>query len=130
MTKCASVKKIHTIIILVKRNLELNKWSGIFQLFKKRHALTCPGLYKLIFQSLDISLKWEIDEKVNFETFEPCSRIICRIFVAFWHPIFKREKRSDRANEACCNSCHWLHWGRLCSYKKIVIIKMNKMWYF
>ena len=37
-------------------------------------------------------------------------------FVAFWHPIFKQEKRNDRENGACC--------------KKIVIIKMNKMLYF
>ena len=67
MTKFASLKKVHTKIIMMKRNLELNDLG--FSVIQQKHALACPGFYRLIFQSLyDTSLispRWEIDETVE-----------------------------------------------------------------
>ena len=44
-----------------------------FSVIQQKHALTCLGLYKLIFQSLYhtslISPKWEIDETGNVQNF-------------------------------------------------------------
>ena len=44
-----------------------------FSVIQQKHALTCPGLYRLVFQSLyDTSLispRWQIDETVNFRNF-------------------------------------------------------------
>ena len=72
MTKFASLKKIHTKIITVKRNLELNDLGFLYYLANK-HALTCPGLYRLIFQALyhtALTLpKREINEIINFRNF-------------------------------------------------------------
>ena len=64
--------------------------------------LTCPGLYRLIFQSLYhtslISARWEIDEIVNFQNFRKlCSEINLLFFQAFWHSIFKQKKRNEVA---------------------------------
>ena len=53
------------------------------------------------------------------------------IFMSFWHPMYKSEKRSNKANEAWC-----MQWPSLIleeslrSYKKTVVIKVNKMLYF
>ena len=41
MTESASLKKIHTKIIIMKRNVQLNDLG----------CLTCPDLYRLIFQT-------------------------------------------------------------------------------
>ena len=72
MTKFASLKKIHTKIIIAKRNLELHN-LGFLYYSAKAWPLTCSGSYRLIFQSLYhtslILLKREIDETVNFQNF-------------------------------------------------------------
>ena len=61
MTEFASLKKIHTNIIIVKRDIS----SGM--------SLTCPDLYRLIFQTFYhtslVSPKQEIDETINFRNF-------------------------------------------------------------
>ena len=54
-------------------------------------------------------------------------------FVTLWHPIFKRDKRNEvteHMKHAAISVTCTLHWESQCSYKKIVIIKMNKMLYF
>ena len=99
MTKFASVKKIHTKVIIVKGNLELND-LGFLYYSAKEHALTCPGLYRLIFQSLYhtslILPKQEIDETVTFQNFHKLFKNkFAAFFGAFWHPIFKQEKRNE-----------------------------------
>ena len=72
-----------------------------FSIIQQKHALTCPGLYRLIFQSLYhtslISPRWEIDETVNFRNFSKFFTRKLAHFWAFWHPIFKREKRNEVA---------------------------------
>ena len=83
MTKSDSLKKIHTKIIIVKRNLELNDLEFLCY-SEKKHSLTCPGLYRLIFQFLYhtflISPKREIDETVNFRNFR---KLFTNKFAAF-----------------------------------------------
>ena len=87
MTEFASLKKTHTKMIIVKRS---------FGSSSSEMSLICPDLYKLIFQTFYhtslILPKREIDETVNFRNFRKCSQVI-RVFMVFWHPIFKREKR-------------------------------------
>ena len=58
-----------------------------FSVIRQKHALTCPGLYRLIFKSLYhtsliLPLRWAIDETVNFRNFRK---------------LFKREKRNEVA---------------------------------
>ena len=82
-----------------------------FYIIRQKHVLTCPGLYRLIFQSLYrtslILPKLEIDETVNFQNFR---KLFQNKFAAFliYAPHFQTGKtnRSDRAYEACCNGCH------------------------
>ena len=110
MTKFASLKKVHTKIIMVKTNLELNDLG--FFVTQQKHALTCQELYRLVFQSLYdtflISPRWEIDERVNFRNFRKLFMNKCAVFfLAFWHPIFKREKRNKvtgHMKHAACNN--------------------------
>ena len=72
MTEFASLKKIHTNIIIVKRDIS----SGM--------SLTCPDLYRLIFQTFHhtslISPKQEIDETINFQNFR---KLFTNKFLAF-----------------------------------------------
>ena len=103
-TKCDKIcvcGKIHKKIILAKRNLELNN-LGFLCFSKKVCPDLCPGLYRFIFQSLYRQNGKLMKGKI-FETFARCSRKNLPRFCAFWHLIFKLEKESDRANEACCN---------------------------
>ena len=106
MTKFVSLKKVHTKIIMVKRNLELNDLG--FSVTQQKHALTCPGLYRLVFQSLyDTSLispRWEIDERVNFRNFRKLFTNKCAVFFGPFGTLFQtgKTKRIGRAHEACC----------------------------
>ena len=90
MTKFASLKKVHTKIIMVKRNLELKDLG--FSVILQKHALTCPGLYRLIFQSLFgtslISPRWEIDETVNFRNFRKFFTNKCDAFFGYFGTLF------------------------------------------
>ena len=92
------------------------EWSGISVIHQK-HALTCPGLCRLIFQSLYhtslISPKRESGEAVNFRNFR--SRIFCGILAP--HSQTGRTKRSDLAHEACCNGRHLDIWGSLMGWQ-------------
>ena len=98
MTKFASLKKIHTKIIIVKRNLGLNDLGFLYY-----SAKTCPDLsdlYSLIFQSIYhtsfILPKQEIDETVNFRNFcKLFKNIFAAFFEAYYHPIFKWEKQNE-----------------------------------
>ena len=136
MTKFESLKKSTQKWSLWKEILSWMIWD--FSVIQQKHVLTCPGLYRLTFQSLYhtslISSKWEIDETVNFLNFcKLFTNTFAAFFVVFWHTIFKREKRNKvtgyMKHAAMAVSCT-LHWGSWCSYKRIVIIKMNKMLYF
>ena len=58
---------------------------------------------------------------------------ICRFFVAFWHPIFKQESQSDRANElkpAAMAVTEYSGEVYVYSCRKTVINKMDKILYF
>ena len=90
MTKFASLKKIHTKIIIVKRNLELNDLGFLYY-----SAKACPDLSRFIQAHFSIFIshllditKTGNDEIVNFKNFRKS------FFVAFWHLIFKWEKRN------------------------------------
>ena len=69
-----------------------------FSTIQEKHALTCPGLYRLIFQSLyHISLilpKREIDE-INFRNFRKLFINKLPRFFEFSHPISKLEKGKE-----------------------------------
>ena len=97
MTKFASLKKIHTKIIIVKRNIQLNDLG-----FLGYSTKACPdlsGLQRLIFQS-SYHTSLIITKTGNYYVF-------CGILV----PHFKmgKMKPSDRAYK-CCNSCHLQLW--------------------
>ena len=71
-----------------------------FSFIQQKHALTCSGLYRLIFQYLYhaslILPKWEIDETVSFQKFRKLlTNKFAAFFAIFWHSIFKREKRNE-----------------------------------
>ena len=71
-----------------------------FSVIQQKHALTCSGLYRLIFQYLYhaslILPKRGIDETVNFQKFRKLlTNKFAAFFAIFWHPIFKREKRNE-----------------------------------
>ena len=112
MTKFASLKKSTQKLSLTKEISIRMIWD--FSVIQQKHALTCPGLYRLIFQSLYhtslISPRWEIDETINFRNFcKLFTNKFSACFVAFWHPIFKREKRNEvtgHMHEACSNGRH------------------------
>ena len=82
------------------------EWSEVFSIIQQEHAITCPGLYRLIFQSLYHSslllLKREIDEIIDFRNFR---KLFMNKFTAyFWHfgtpfPNGKNETKC-RAQEA------------------------------
>ena len=90
-------KKIFTkydkICIFEKKSTQkLSLWKEIlnwmildFSIIQRKHALTCPGLYRLIFQSLYhtslILPKREIDEIMNFWNFP---KLLINKFVAFF----------------------------------------------
>ena len=81
-----------------------------FSVIQQKHALTWPGLSRLIFQSLyDTSLispRWEIDETVNFRDFRKLFTNKCAaFFFGILAPYFqtRKTKRSGRVHEACCN---------------------------
>ena len=81
---------------------EILSWMILdFSVIQQKHALTCPGLYRLIFQSLyHTSLispsRWEIDETVRFWNFCKLFTNKCAtIFEALWLPIFKQEKWNE-----------------------------------
>ena len=116
-------KKIFTQIILSKRSLELNG-LGLLCYSRKRMSL-------LIRVQIDSPFSVYIIKAGTWWNFRTLFMDKFARLFAFWHPIFKRQKRSDRESEACCNSRHWLlHLGSLCNNEKIVIIKINKMLYF
>ena len=141
MTKFASLKKIHTKIIIVKRNFELNDMGFLYY-----SAKTCPDLsgfiqahFSILYHTSFISPKREIDERLSFRKFRKLStNEFAAFFVAFWHTIFKWEERYEMTgHKACCNGrhlqqecCNYIGEVNEASYKKIVISKMNKMFYF
>ena len=98
MTKFAFLKKCHTKIIIVKRNLELNDLVFLYY-----SAKACPDLFEFIQThfSIFISLLLEItktgnDEIVNFKNFRKLlTNKFGAFFEAFWHLIYKREKRNE-----------------------------------
>ena len=74
-------------------------------------SLTCPDLYRLIFQTFYRFLAKREIEWWNSK-FSKLSQVVHKemvhhVFMAFWHCIFKREKRkkelNDKANEGRCN---------------------------
>ena len=116
-------KKIFTQIILAKRSLELNG-LGLLCYSRKRMSL-------LIRVQIDSSFSLYIIKAGTWWNFRTLVMDKFARLFAFWHPIFERQKRSDRESEACCNSRHWLlHLGSLCNNEKIVIIKIHKLLYF
>ena len=79
-----------------------------------RQNMTCSGLYRLIFQSLYhtplILPKQEIDKIINFRNF--CKLFINKFavfFLAFWHPISKREKRNEMTGHMKYTAMHGRH---------------------
>ena len=84
------------------------EWSGI-SVIQQKHALTWPGLYRLVFQPLFdtclISPRWEIDDTVNFRDFRKLFTNKFSAFLGILAPYFQtgKTKRSGRAHEACCN---------------------------
>ena len=91
-------KKIFTQIILSKRSLELNG-LGLLCYSRKRLSL-------LIRVQIDSSFSLYIIKAGTWWNFRTLFMDKFARLFAFWHPIFKRQKRSDRESEACCNSRH------------------------
>ena len=91
-------KKIFTQIILSKRSLELNG-LGLLCYSRKRMSL-------LIRVQIDSSFSVYIIKAGTWWNFRTLFMDKFARLFAFWHPIFKRQKRSDRESEACCNSRH------------------------
>ena len=94
MTQLASLKKIHTKIIIMKRNIQLND-LGCFWLVRIYIGPFSKLFIILPFLTM-ISPKREIDETVNFRN---CRKLFrnkfATFFVSFWHPIFKQEKQNE-----------------------------------
>ena len=92
MTQLTSLKKIHTKIIIMKRNIELNDLR-----------CSCPDLYRLILQTFYHTsfLDYDITKTGNWWTvnFRNCLKLFTNkfdtFFVSFWHPIFKQEKWNE-----------------------------------
>ena len=91
-------KKIFSQIILSKRSLELNG-LGLLCYSRKRMSL-------LIRVQIDSSFSLYIIKAGTWWNFRTLFMDKFARLFAFWHPIFKRQKRSDRESEACCNSRH------------------------
>ena len=109
VTKFASLKKISTKIITVKRNIQFWDVSDL-----------SGFIYTLIFQTFYhtslVSPKQEIDEKVNFRNFCNCSQINFLHFYGILAPRFltgKMKVVSDMAHEVCCNGHHLYTFGKL-----------------
>ena len=131
-----NLKKIHAKydkIFICKKNPNKNhprekkswiKWSGIPSLFIKRHALTCLGLYRLIFQSITKPGNW-----CNSK-FLKLSDVVHGQFAAFCRTFSNRKNEVTGQMKYAVMAVYWLYWGSLCNYKKMVIVKMNKMLYF
>ena len=113
MKKFASLKKVHTKIIMVNQIIkEILSWMiWDLSVIQQKYALAWPGLYRLIFQKLyDTSLtspRWYIDETVNFRNFPKLFTNKCAAFLGILAPYFQagKTKQSSRAHEACCNGC-------------------------
>ena len=87
--------------LLKKSTQKLSSWKEIlswmvwdFSIVQQKHALTCPGFYRLIFQSLYytslILPQQEADEIINFSKL--LRRMFINKFAAFfrlWHPFPK-----------------------------------------
>ena len=106
VTKFASLKKIRTKIIIVKRNVQFWDVSDL-----------SGFIYMLIFQTFYhtslVSPKREIDEK-NF--FRNCSQINFLHFYGILAPHFltgKMKEVSDMAHKVCCNGHHLYTLGKL-----------------
>ena len=89
MKKFASVK-IHSKIILAKRNLELNYLR--FLCYSKKHALICPALYRVIFQSLYRPPKQKVEEGGNFWNFCTLFKDTFATFLCHFGTPFSNEK--------------------------------------
>ena len=116
-------KKIYTkfdkICIFEKKSTQkLPSWKEIlswmiwnFSIIHQKHALTCPSLYRHIFQSLYhtslILRKREIDEIINFRNFRKLliNKFVLSFCCGILAPHFQtgKTKRSDRGHKACCN---------------------------
>ena len=128
-----------------KSTQKLSSWKEIlswmiwdFSIIQQKHALTCLGLYRLIFQSLYhtslILPKRKIDEIINFRNFRKLFINNLPWFFGILAPHLEKgkTKQSDQWQSTwsvvqCMTVTCTLHWVSWCSFKKIVIIKMNKM---
>ena len=129
-----------------KSTQKLSLWKEIlswmiwdFSIIQQKHALTCPVLYRPNFQSLYhtslILPKREIDEIINFWNFHKFFINKFAVFFRHFGTPFPNGKNKTKWEgtwrQACMLQCMaitcTLHWVSWCSYKKIVIIKMNKM---
>ena len=121
MTKCASLKKVHTLLSSWK---EILSWMILdFSVNQQKHALTCPGLYRLIFQSLyHTSLispsSWEIDETVNFRNFRKLFTNKFSTFSGYFGTLF-----SNRKNETKWQGCTKILVPRKCAHAPNDILK-------
>ena len=90
-----------------KSTQKLSWWKEIlswmiwdFSVIQQKHALTWPGLYRLIFQSLyDTSLispRWEIDETVNFRNFRKLFTKSCAAFLGHFGTLFSNGKNETK----------------------------------
>ena len=120
MTKFASLKKIHTKIIIVKRYLELNDLGFFYYSAKSMPWLA--QVYIGSFFNLYITLPWYSFSKV------------VATFIGILAPHFEtgKTKRSDRAHEACCNVLPSpVSWWRmagnsaLCCWKAILMFYVS-----
>ena len=101
MTEFASLKKIHTKITIVKRNIRLNdpaEWSDLNDL---TWMIWLVRIYlRLIFQTLYhtslISPKREIDETVNFRNFRQLFQINFSRFLFHFGTPFSNGKNEKK----------------------------------
>ena len=120
--KICVFENIHTKMIIVKRNLELNDLE--FLLFSKSMPWLVQAyidsFFNLLYHTSLISPNPEIDETVNFRNFRKLfTNKFAALFVALWHPIFKREKRNEvtgHMKHAAMTVTCTLHGGSWCSY--------------
>ena len=74
------------------------EWPEI-SVIQQKHALTCPGLYRLIFQSLYatslISPRWQIDETVHFRNFHKLFTNKCATYFGYFGTPFSNEKKRN-----------------------------------
>ena len=101
MTKFVSLKKVHTKITMVKRNLELNDLEFLCYSAK---ACRLDRVYIGSFFNFYMTLPWYHQDGTSMKgnsKFSKLSQVVhkqmCRIFWAFSHLIFKREKRNEVA---------------------------------